>query len=136
MHFPSKDPLVSAHRVYRSAAVQIVERGLTAWDVVQEILLPGQLLLKFFKEKLEDTMGEFAATVAKDAAKAPLLTSLSDERYVRKAFERCGDIGTKFEYFLNTGNLASKSGLDISQVRNRGSYLLEGGSSQSLVSFD
>jgi DNA-directed RNA polymerase beta subunit len=35
---------------------------------------------------------------------------------VRKLSERMPDIGRKVEYLLNTGNLVSKSGLDLSQV--------------------
>lgn len=35
---------------------------------------------------------------------------------VRKLAERMPDIGRKVEYLLNTGNLVSKSGLDLSQV--------------------
>lgn len=37
------------------------------------------------------------------------------ETYVRHAAERISDFGRKFEYLLNTGNLASRSGLDLSQ---------------------
>lgn len=40
---------------------------------------------------------------------------LSDDAYVRKAAERMPDVGKKFEYLLNTGNMVSKSGLDLSQ---------------------
>lgn len=35
---------------------------------------------------------------------------------MRKLSERMPDIGRKVEYLLNTGNLVSKSGLDLSQV--------------------
>jgi DNA-directed RNA polymerase I subunit RPA2 len=43
---------------------------------------------------------------------APLL---QDESYMRKLADRMPDIGRKMEYMLNTGNLVSKSGLDLSQ---------------------
>lgn len=39
-----------------------------------------------------------------------------DPAVVRKLSERMPDIGRKVEYLLNTGNLVSKSGLDLSQV--------------------
>lgn len=39
-----------------------------------------------------------------------------DPTIVRKLSERMPDIGRKVEYLLNTGNLVSKSGLDLSQV--------------------
>lgn len=38
------------------------------------------------------------------------------ENYVRHAADRISDFGRKFEYLLNTGNLASRSGLDLSQT--------------------
>ena len=34
---------------------------------------------------------------------------------MRKLADRMPDIGRKMEYMLNTGNLVSKSGLDLSQ---------------------
>lgn len=40
---------------------------------------------------------------------------LQDEAYVKKAAEKMVDIGKKMEYMLNTGNLVSRSGLDLSQ---------------------
>ena len=35
---------------------------------------------------------------------------------MRKLAEKLPDIGRKVEYLLNTGNLVSKSGLDLSQA--------------------
>jgi DNA-directed RNA polymerase I subunit RPA2 len=40
---------------------------------------------------------------------------LQDESYMKKLADRMPDIGRKMEYMLNTGNLVSKSGLDLSQ---------------------
>lgn len=54
--------------------------------------------------------------VGKDLDRTPELTNLGDEAYLRKAAERMPDIGKKVEYLLNTGNLVSKSGLDLSQA--------------------
>jgi DNA-directed RNA polymerase I subunit RPA2 len=45
-----------------------------------------------------------------------LYTYVQDGAVVRKLSERMPDIGRKVEYLLNTGNLVSKSGLDLSQV--------------------
>lgn len=39
-----------------------------------------------------------------------------DEGYLRKLAEKMPDVGKKVEYMLNTGNLVSKSGLDLSQA--------------------
>lgn len=53
--------------------------------------------------------------IKRDMEKKPAAVKL-DAEYLRKAAERLPDIGRKFEYLLNTGNLASRSGLDLSQV--------------------
>lgn len=46
-----------------------------------------------------------------DAAAVNLL----DENFIKKCSERMPDFGRKMEYMLNTGNLVSRSGLDLSQ---------------------
>jgi len=53
--------------------------------------------------------------VKRDLERAPEAVNLGDEAYLRKGLDRMPDVGRKFEYFLNTGNLVSKSGLDLSQ---------------------
>ena len=53
--------------------------------------------------------------VKRDLNKRRAAVQLS-EQYVKGITERVTDIGKKVEYLLNTGNLASKSGLDLSQV--------------------
>ena len=52
----------------------------------------------------------------KDLAKHPERVNLADELAVRKYALLMPDVGKKFEYLLNTGNLVSKSGLDLSQA--------------------
>ena len=51
----------------------------------------------------------------RDCAKTPEKVRL-DVAYLKAAAERVGEVGKKFEYLLNTGNLASRSGLDLSQA--------------------
>ena len=41
--------------------------------------------------------------------------NLQDEDYIRRCSEKMPDFGRKMEYLLNTGNLVSRSGLDLSQ---------------------
>lgn len=53
--------------------------------------------------------------VSKDLEQDAASVNLLDENYVRKSSERMPDFGRKMEYLLNTGNLVSKSGLDLSQ---------------------
>ena len=43
--------------------------------------------------------------------------NLQDENYIqKKSSSSMPDIGRKMEYLLNTGNLVSRSGLDLSQA--------------------
>ncbi|KAL6767395.1 hypothetical protein ACKKBF_B35095 [Auxenochlorella protothecoides x Auxenochlorella symbiontica] len=81
-----------------------------------ELLLPGHLLLKFMKDQLENCLDAATAQMKRDLEKAPELVNLTDEQYVQKACEKMFDVGQKVEYLLNTGNLLSKSGLDLSQA--------------------
>ena len=47
--------------------------------------------------------------------KQPEKVDLQDEFAIKKYANMMPDVGRKFEYLLNTGNLMSKSGLDLSQ---------------------
>ncbi|PSC76790.1 DNA-directed RNA polymerase I subunit 2 isoform X1 [Micractinium conductrix] len=80
-----------------------------------EVLLPGHLLLKFLREQLETALDAFRQQVLRDLETRPEVVNLQDEQYIRKTAERMQDVGQKFEYLLNTGNLVSRSGLDLSQ---------------------
>ena len=42
--------------------------------------------------------------------------NLQDGDYIKKLADRIPDVGKKMEYLLNTGNLISRSGLDLSQA--------------------
>ena len=53
--------------------------------------------------------------MVKDLEKDAASVNLLDENYLRKSADRMPDFGRKMEYLLNTGNLISKSGLDLSQ---------------------
>ena len=44
------------------------------------------------------------------------ITCMQDEDYIKSTSDKLPDLGKKMEYMLNTGNLVSKSGLDISQA--------------------
>ena len=81
-----------------------------------EVLLPGHLLLKFLKEQLETCLELLRQQILRDLERAPASVNLQDDVYLKKAVERWPDVGQKFEYLLNTGNLVSRSGLDLSQA--------------------
>ena len=57
----------------------------------------------------------FCLQVRRDLETRPEIVNLQDEQYIRKTADRMQDVGQKFEYLLNTGNLVSRSGLDLSQ---------------------
>ena len=52
----------------------------------------------------------------KDLEADGAVVNLQDEKYIKKATDRMPNFGTKMEYLLNTGNLSSRSGLDLSQA--------------------
>ncbi|KAK9824626.1 hypothetical protein WJX72_011831 [[Myrmecia] bisecta] len=81
-----------------------------------EILLPGHLLQKFMKDKLEEALGIFKEMIKRDLDKAPENVNLQDETYIKRSADKMPDLGKKVEYMLNTGNLVSRSGLDLSQA--------------------
>lgn len=81
-----------------------------------EVLLPGHLLQRILSEKLSDCLQAVSDQVAKDLARVPEEVDLQNEDYVRGVCTRMPDIGRKFEYMLNTGNLVSRSGLDLQQA--------------------
>jgi hypothetical protein len=60
----------------------------------------------------------------RDCARAPEAVRL-EVPYLSSAAERLPDIGRSFEYFLNTGNLSSRSGLDLSQVQHSRHILID-----------
>lgn len=80
-----------------------------------EVLLPGHLMLKFVKECMQDFLEAMKTTLKSQLESTPEAVNLQDETYVKKLCEKW-DLGRKLEYLLNTGNLTSKSGLDLSQT--------------------
>lgn len=80
-----------------------------------EVLLPGHLLLKFVKEKLEDCLLLLKDLLKKDFQAKPG-SDPQDATYLKKLLDKLPDVGKRVEYLLNTGNLVSRSGLDLSQV--------------------
>lgn len=80
-----------------------------------EILQPGHLLTKFMKERLEDVLGSAKEQMERDLRTTPEKVALGDQEYLNSLLSRMPDVGRKFEYLMNTGNLVSKSGLDLQQ---------------------
>ena len=84
-----------------------------------EILLPGLLIQTFVREKLREALGLAKRAVLREFEERPQGADLADpEWFARVATGAMAkmDIGRLVEYFLATGNLASKSGLGLSQT--------------------
>ncbi|KAL0591904.1 hypothetical protein ABG067_000556 [Albugo candida] len=79
----------------------------------QELLLPGHLYLNILKEKIQEGLQSLRLQMLKECAKK---TSVIDDAFVRRLWDRTPNIGQAMMYFLNTGNLKSSSGLDLMQV--------------------
>jgi len=81
-----------------------------------EILLPGHLYLMILKEKLQDWLQGIKATVMRDVRVDVGKVKLDSESYWRKVMDKQADVPKKLQYFLQTGNLISNTGLDLMQV--------------------
>jgi DNA-directed RNA polymerase I subunit RPA2 len=98
-------------KLYALAAGDILPENLDAL-CCQDLLLPGQLYLNLIKERIEDNFEIFKARVLKE--REPV--KLRDKDYVARILEQVSNIGSKLQNFLATGNITSKTGLDLSQT--------------------
>ncbi|KAG9484200.1 hypothetical protein GDO78_009880 [Eleutherodactylus coqui] len=80
--------------------------------MTQEVLTPGQLLLMFLKEKMENWLIGVKATLDKNPQRCEVFSS---ENLVR-LFNWTSDLTKACEYLLATGNLMTKSGLGMMQA--------------------
>ncbi|KAJ1727936.1 hypothetical protein LPJ72_005694, partial [Coemansia sp. Benny D160-2] len=82
---------------------------------MQEVYLPGHLYLAIIKEKISDYLLGVRQQLMKDAYTEK--ADLYNAHYLKRLFARVpADVGQKAQYFLATGNLVSKTGLDMQQV--------------------
>ncbi|KAJ1950137.1 hypothetical protein FBU59_000821 [Linderina macrospora] len=82
---------------------------------LQEVYMPGHIYLGIIKEKIEDYLLGVRQELMRDVRTGKI--DLYHTKYVQRVFARVScDIGMKAQYFLATGNLVSKSGLDMQQV--------------------
>ncbi|KAL0055264.1 hypothetical protein WJX82_009622 [Trebouxia sp. C0006] len=107
--------LAMMHKLYAMVTRQCCDDNPDAL-IHHEIMLPGDLLCKFMKERLEENLEFFKDLVKRDLDRQPEKVNLQDEDYIKSTSDKLPDVGKKMEYMLNTGNLVSKTGLDISQA--------------------
>ncbi|GLI65505.1 hypothetical protein VaNZ11_009054, partial [Volvox africanus] len=106
--------LAMLHKLYALVAGATVDDNPDA-PTHHEIMLPGHFLIKFLREKLEDALDIFRATALKELAAKAEAVHFESLKFIQGVLKKMPDIGQKAEYLLNTGNLLSKSGLDLSQ---------------------
>ncbi|EIE90484.1 hypothetical protein RO3G_15195 [Rhizopus delemar RA 99-880] len=82
----------------------------------QEVLLGGHLYTMIIKEKIYDWLQAVKMQVRTDLRINPAKVDFFNNTYFQNAYRKVNsDIGSKLSYFLATGNLVSKTGLDLQQ---------------------
>ncbi|CAL1173096.1 unnamed protein product [Cladocopium goreaui] len=87
-----------------------------------EVLHPGQLYGMVLKEALDVSMLQTRAYIKKTCdpnsrgRKLSLVEYVNDKEVLRRAFTQSCDVQKRLENFLATGNVKSRSGLDLLQV--------------------
>ncbi|KAM6496181.1 DNA-directed RNA polymerase I polypeptide 2, partial [Amanita muscaria] len=82
----------------------------------QEVLLPGFLYGMIIKERLEEILNQIRMTITNDV-RTGANVDFYDEKYFNRALTKVSfDIGAKMANFLATGNLVSRTGLDLQQA--------------------
>ena len=80
-----------------------------------EVLLPGHLYMMVLKEKIEDMFRNLKQKIVLFLSKSKEKSKLKDVNFLKKIFDGLVPLGRRMEYFLSTGNLLSRSGLDLKQ---------------------
>jgi len=81
-----------------------------------ECLLPGYLYAMILKENLAEWLYLIRSRIMRDLRTSQKRARLTDPAYWKKLVESSVDVGRKLKYFITTGNLVSRSGLDLMQV--------------------
>ncbi|KAI7863358.1 hypothetical protein BDF14DRAFT_1885194 [Spinellus fusiger] len=83
----------------------------------QEVLLGGHLFNMIIKEKIHDWLVAIKQQIKTEIRIAPAKVDFFSNKYFLKAFRKApSDVGVKLSYFMATGNLVSKTGLDLQQA--------------------
>lgn len=85
-----------------------------------ELLLPGQLYGMVLKEALMTHMGRclyYMKKMLKSKGKAKTVDEYREQpALLQEAITKSSNLGREMEYFLSTGNIKSRGGLDLSQM--------------------
>ena len=80
-----------------------------------EILLSGHLYLMVLKEKIEDMLRNIEQKITLMLKKSTNKQKIKDINTIKKIIDSIPSLGRRMEYFLATGNLLSRTGLDLKQ---------------------
>ena len=80
-----------------------------------EVLLSGHLYLMVLKEKIEDMLRNLEQKIILFLKKGKEKQKIKDINYLKRLIDGLIPLGKRMEYFLATGNLLSRTGLDLKQ---------------------
>jgi len=83
----------------------------------QEVLLSGHLYMNYLRECIEDALNMTKARMIKECRELKNFDKLRNPHYIRDTMEKsCKSIGKKIDYLISTGNIKSRTGLDLLQA--------------------
>ena len=80
-----------------------------------EVLLSGHLYLMVLKEKIEDMLRNLEQKITLFLKKGKEKKKIKDINFLKRMIDGLIPLGKRMEYFLATGNLLSRTGLDLKQ---------------------
>ncbi|MCQ2817488.1 MAG: DNA-directed RNA polymerase I subunit RPA2 [archaeon] len=105
---------VMAEKLYLLSFGQIKPDNLDASNN-HEILLAGHLYIMILKEKIEDMMRNIQQKIIVGLKKMKNKKKMKEINWLKALVDGLNPLGKRMEYFLATGNLASRTGLDLKQ---------------------
>lgn len=108
---------LSLQKLYKLAFKQIKPDNMDS-PLNHEVLLSGHLYLMVLKEKLEETLQTVKARLMKifNNYNKSNTNEIFNPVFIKNEFDKSSNLGKRMENFLATGNLISKTGLDLMQM--------------------
>lgn len=108
--------ILMARKVYALVAGQTIPDSPDS-PQHHEILLSGHLYLGYLKERLDSTLHAIKAQISNDLRKGQANVNFLDDSYFKRVLQRASlDVGRHLQFFLATGNLNTRTGMDLQQV--------------------
>ena len=80
-----------------------------------EVLLSSHLYLMVLKEKIEDMLRNLEQKIILFLKRGKERQKIKDINFLKRLIDGLVPLGKRMEYFLSTGNLLSRTGLDLKQ---------------------